>query len=275
MKLNVFVGVALCLLPGCYFNTAGHIFGKASYNATANTKDVKVGDTIYRDSSGEYYIELPRYRTDKKIITQYTLSGDNSRPIITESAGDTNLFQISSSYAMYLAGKGGSAKPSFLTLVKNADSIKRQADKLTVSRVGESVSTGYRYNSPNSIWWYTAGAFDWLCVDLPVTCVENSLLIASSVVLIATASNKSSSSSSSSGSNMIGLTRRSTQSSTEEYQTKKSESSISTPGIYGLTRHRKPTEEEKEEAERESQEYWRRVNEAARSQNPGIRALTR
>lgn len=167
------------LTSGCYFNSAGHIFSRASYNATANTNDLKVGDTAYRDSNGNYYIELPRYRKEKKIVTNYFLLEEAKRPVITKDMNDTTLFQITPEYAMYITGQRASVSPSAckLTPQSDADTIKKSADRLSVVRKGASISTEYKYSSPNAAWFYTAGVFDWLCVDLPMTCIENSLVI--------------------------------------------------------------------------------------------------
>lgn len=47
-----------------------------------------------------------------------------------------------------------------------------------VSRGGEGGFTRlYKHTSSAAALWYTLGVFDWLCVDLPITCVENSLAL--------------------------------------------------------------------------------------------------
>lgn len=167
-------------LNSCYFNSAGHLFEKASYRAAADVTDLKPGDAVYC-KDGEYYIELQRYRFGKAIRTQYDAFETAPMNPATKhklDADDVDMFKIPADYAMYLTGQAEApVEPSFFERTDDADDIKQGASTLTVSRAPEKYEYFYHHTSPAAALWYTAGALDWLCVDLPVTCLENTLLV--------------------------------------------------------------------------------------------------
>lgn len=167
---------AVGLLTGCYFNSAGYIFDKAEYRASVNTADAQAGSVVYRDSADNYYVELPRYRYDRPVKLNYFFLDDEKREPKRTTTGQTDMFRIPQDFAMYLTGSAGSpSTPSYMRLVEDADAIKAKSSTLPIVRPGESSEKRYTYNSPNAAWWYTAGVFEWLIVDLPMTCIENSL----------------------------------------------------------------------------------------------------
>lgn len=171
----------VCLLNSCYFNSAGHIFDKASYRAANDLSDLKPGDQVYSDGAN-YYVELPRYRFGKKVRTQMSVFGKANFATRTPIKGETDMVQIPEDYAAYLAGHSGKL-PQSITLAGAGDAGQVKSScptTLTVVRTGPLGDQGVRYfnhQSPNRAWWYTLGAFDWLCVDLPMTCLENSLMV--------------------------------------------------------------------------------------------------
>ena len=61
----------------------------------------------------------------------------------------------------------------------------------------------WQHRSSAAPWLYAAGVLDWLCVDLPITCVENALLITGCAAAIGGAM-QSSANSYSSGSSSSG-----------------------------------------------------------------------
>jgi len=170
-----------CLLSSCYFNSAGHIFDNASYRAVNDMADLKPGDHVYSDGSN-YYVELPRYRFGKKVRTQMSVFGKANFAARTPIKGETDMVQIPADYAAYLTGRSGSL-PQSITLAGAGDAEKVKSSGLTTQTVVKTATLGdqglryFNHQSPNSAWWYTLGAFDWLCVDLPMTCLENSLMI--------------------------------------------------------------------------------------------------
>lgn len=176
------------MLNSCYFNSAGHIFDKASYSARAFTSDLKADGShmVYADGD-DYYVELPRYRMGAPVKTNYSIFDDeeekNPQP---QRKNATDVFQIPKDFAMYLTGKASGPKtPSSMTRVRNGDWIKNNCSAMPIVRQAGNYSETFRYKSPNAPWLYTAGVLDWLCVDLPVTCVENALVIAAGAVMVA------------------------------------------------------------------------------------------
>lgn len=201
MKIpSLFLTIAsVCLmLNSCYFNSAGHLFTKAAYMASANSSDAQVGKQVYA-YGGDYYVELPRYRVGKKVLTQYEYGRKDERKEEPQPTGDVMLFKIPADFAMYLTGRAQSPSvPNFMTPVADGSDIKKKADVYTIVRQGGASSQKFNYTSPNAAWWYTAGVLDWLCIDLPVTITENALYMAFAVVAIAVADSSSSSRSNSS-----------------------------------------------------------------------------
>lgn len=170
--------LSAALLSSCYFNSAGHIFDKASYNAVTNTADIRPGHTLYVDE-GCYYVELPRYRYDVPIRTQYSVFKDApERKKVLRKKNDSELMQIPEDYAMYLIGKRSQpTTPSFMKRVTSgAEVIKKRAKTYQIARSPQETLSHFRYDSPSSFGWYCLGVLDWLCVDLPVTCTENALV---------------------------------------------------------------------------------------------------
>ncbi len=168
----------LVLFNSCYFNSAGHIFDKASHKAAVNMADLTSGSNIYVDGDS-YYVELPRYRAGKPILTQYYVDDETERKEVLKPTGDTTMVEIPQNYAMYLTGQNNApATPGYMQKSEEApDDIKKRSLTLTTVRTPEAARHDFRYSSPNAAGWYTLGVLDWLCVDLPVTCVENSLVL--------------------------------------------------------------------------------------------------
>ena len=177
MQSTALVVGSACLLTSCYFNSAGYIFDKTGYRASVNTNSVKVGSVVYRDSADNYYVELPRYRYEKPVKLNYFFLDDDDRKPERTATGQTDMFRIPQDFAMYLTGSASTpSTPSYMRLVEDADEIKAKAvSTLPIVRAGDSSEKRYSYDSPNAAWWYTLGVFEWLIVDLPLTCVENSL----------------------------------------------------------------------------------------------------
>lgn len=188
MKKTLAIVAALCMLVNsCYFNSAGHLFSKVGYKASANSADAQAGRYVYQ-YGGEYYVELPRYRQGKPVLTQYSAFERDTRVEGPQTTGDVSMFRIPADFAKYLMGKSKyPSKPSYMIPVYNVAQIKSGAAKPIV-RNGADSQHEFAYISPNAIWWYTAGAFDWLCVDLPMTLIENSLAITGVILMLPVAS---------------------------------------------------------------------------------------
>lgn len=178
--------LSLFVLSGCYFNSAGILFTKAGYKASSNVADAKVGEVVYTNGAN-YYVELPRYRVGKPSKIQYSAFEDDRRRVGLQPTGTTSLFQIPADFAKYLTGRASGPKtPSYLVQVKDASAIKGSAtNMLPIVRSASPHRLDYQYSSPAAAWWYTAGVFDWLIVDLPVTCIENSLVLAIFYIMLA------------------------------------------------------------------------------------------
>lgn len=176
---------ALCtLLSSCYFNSAGHLFAKGNYPAYADISDAKVGQYVY-SNAGNYYVELPRFKKARKVRTQYTAWEKNTRKEIVQATGEVSLFRIPEEFAMYLTGQASApTTPAYMTPVGGAENIKSGATKMPITRTAGSYVQNFSYTTPNAAWWYTAGVFDWLCVDLPITITENALAISVGVIAI-------------------------------------------------------------------------------------------
>lgn len=188
MKKTIALTTAFCLLfNSCYFNSAGHLFTKGAYKASADSSDAKVGKHVYA-YHGEYYVELPRYRKGKKVLTQYAAWDKDNRQVGPQPTGDVTLFKIPADFAMYLTGTASAPSvPGYMTPVKNAADVKQNAARLSIVRAGGASSHDFQYDSPNAVWWYTAGVFEWLCVDLPITITENALVTSGFIAMLALA----------------------------------------------------------------------------------------
>ncbi len=180
LPLIAVVSLSLPALNSCYFNSAGHLFEKASYHAAADMADLKPGSNIYTDGQN-YYVELPRYRAGKPVRTQMAAFGQEqvSAKLVKEPEGESVVVSIPADYAMYLAGKSKSpSEPSFMVRVKeDIEDIKGRCQSIPAVRTPKESRCYFTYTSPAAAGWYTLGVLDWLCVDLPVTCVENSLML--------------------------------------------------------------------------------------------------
>lgn len=170
--------VLLLALNSCYFNSTGHIFDAASHNAAIKLSDVQVGQTVYSNGT-DYYTYLPRYRYDTEVVTQYSAGGlrdSDGRKVLTNEQNQ-QFVKISPDLANYMRGVG-STPP--VGIVDAADESIKDTCTTTFSAtrsIPDSTLREYRYRSSSAPWLYTAGVFNWLCVDLPITCVENSLAI--------------------------------------------------------------------------------------------------
>lgn len=194
VDIKKLVRVGLCavmplLLTSCYFNSAGKIFDNASHQACAFTQDIKphTGQVVYKDGDN-YYIELPRYRFDKPVTLQYNALLDEDEDAdkkVLEKKGMA-MYSIPENFALYLIGKRSSPKvPDYMVQLDDGSYYKKYGEQIPVVRKPGKYCECYTYKSPNAGWLYLGGVFDWLCVDLPVTCVENALVIAGSFAVMA------------------------------------------------------------------------------------------
>ena len=178
------IGIGLLMmvsLSSCWFNSAGAFFRQGSYDAQANITDVGPGQYVYSDGSG-YYVELPRYRVAKKyqvLYTTYTSPNEEERPVKVTRTSHNDLYRIPADFAMYLIGRANYPdRPSDINRVRPGDEKELRASftqKYAIVRPksGNSFRYGFEYNSPNAAWWYTAGVFEALCIDLPVSVALN------------------------------------------------------------------------------------------------------
>ena len=176
------------LLNSCYFNSAGMLFDKASYRAAVEASDLKPGDVVYVRGN-EYYIELPRYRFGPPVKLQMDAFDQEQGALSSKQrigGHAVDMFLIPEAYAKYLMGETTTAvEPEFFMRVEDADTIKATASaQKTVNTVPPTFEHHYKYTSSSAAWLYTAGVFDWLCVDLPVTCIENSLVLCGGVLVL-------------------------------------------------------------------------------------------
>lgn len=183
------VGSLLCLslFSSCYFNSAGHIVRAASYNATVDTGELKADSGYVYSDGSNYYVEMMRYRFEKPVTTQYSAFDTDKTPQAPQmKAMERQMYRIDADFAAYLTGSSnsyGSNRP--VPVSESKSDIAARCTKQLITRSASSARHEYRYSSPSSFWLYTAAGFDWLCVDLPITCVENSLVVAGAVTLVA------------------------------------------------------------------------------------------
>lgn len=181
MKANNIISIitAVLCLNCCYFNSAEHIFDRAKYEAALSTYGISAnkGDKVYTDGKS-YYIDVRMCRYDKPIRTQYdafTQNGTNDNEkrvsrVIMRTA------EIPEDFAMYLMGKASTPKsPSYMKLAKSK--VKNKCQSYPIVKTPEVVDVFFQYRSPGALGYYALGTLDWLCVDLPITCVENALAI--------------------------------------------------------------------------------------------------
>ena len=178
MASRIIPVVLMLALNSCYFNSTGHIFDAASHNAAVKLSDVQVGQTVYSDGT-DYYTYLPRYRYDTKVVTQYSAGGlrdSDGRKVLTNEQ-DQQFVKISPDLANYMRGVGSTPPVGIVDAADESLKDICTTSFTTTRSIPDSTPREYRYRSPSAPWLYTAGVFNWLCVDLPITCVENSLAI--------------------------------------------------------------------------------------------------
>lgn len=175
-KLSLVVLPAFTLLlSSCYFNSSGHIFDAASHNAAVNGADVKVGQTVYSDGKS-YYMYLPRYRYDEKVVTQYSVGGkddEDGKRYLTPTK-DMQFVQVTPALATYYIGEASYESGRMVPADEDiADNCKY---KYTVKNTTpwENLHE-FEYTSAAAPLWYTLGVLNVICVDIPISCVENSL----------------------------------------------------------------------------------------------------
>lgn len=168
----------VALMNSCYFNSTGRLLDKARYEARANTADLKTApNPVVYTNGTEYYIELPRYRYGIPVRLQYALSEQSQEPV-SEKRG-MGLFRIPAEYAQYLTGQGKGAKePLFLEEVPDAEGVKAQCSTMPIVKPAGDKMVSYTYESPNAGLIRLVAPFNWLLVDLPVTVLENGVIIA-------------------------------------------------------------------------------------------------
>lgn len=181
MKANNIISVliAACCLNSCYFNSAGHIFDRAEYAAALSTYGIEAnkGGKVYTDGNS-YYIDVRMCRYDKPIRTQYDAFEQKSKQDEDKRVSRVVMrtAEIPEDFAKYLMGKASSPKrPSYMKLAKS--SVKKKCEAYPIVKTPEIVDEFFQYKSPGAVGYYTLGVLDWLCVDLPITCVENALAI--------------------------------------------------------------------------------------------------
>lgn len=178
---------ASAFTSGCYFNSAGYFTHQAGYDATSLVQSVKTGESVLTDGA-HYYIELERFRFEVPREVMYSAFDDEKqeKPVLTPT-GEYELFEIPADFAMFLTGKEtGPDKPAFMNRVANADEVKSTATtRMPIVAKPANYVELYKYKSPNAGWWYTAAVFDWICVDMPITCVQNSLVLVYGGVMLA------------------------------------------------------------------------------------------
>ena len=160
-------------LNSCYFNSSGHIFDAASHNAAVRPSDAKAGHKLWYDGHS-YYTYLPRYRYDEKVVTQYSVGGvdDSDGKKHLTLTDDKQFVKLSPSLADYMLGKSqdcsGCAYPADADIADTCSTGYSVTQSVTDDRLCE-----FKYTSGAAPLWYTLGALNVVCVDIPVTCVEN------------------------------------------------------------------------------------------------------
>ena len=168
------------MLNSCYFNSTGSLIDKAQYEARANAADLNVSPNpvVYQNGSN-YYIELPRYRYGHPVKLQYSVFDQESPMEASMEPRGMGMYRISEEYARYLTGQGKKTDELFsMQEVANADEVKMLSRRIPVVKKADDHMVAYSYESPNSGWLYAAVPFNWLLVDLPVTVVENAVIVA-------------------------------------------------------------------------------------------------
>lgn len=97
------------------------------------------------------------------------------------SSGE-QVFQIPADYAAYLCGNGAAQTPEYLKAVGEQE-IETATATGTVSQTPQPHKVKYKVTSPNAVWLDTAGVFEVLCVDLPISATLTSLALAGFTVI--------------------------------------------------------------------------------------------
>lgn len=168
------------LLASCYFNSTASIYDKAEYEARVNTADLNSASKPVVYQNGEnYYIELPRYRYGVPIRMQHVLFEQETAVACAEQRG-MGVYLIPKDFAMYLTGQGPAVNEvSGVKEVPNADEIKLLSRPIPVVKQAGECVVNYTYKSPNGVWLRMVAPLNWLLVDVPVTVLENGVVIAS------------------------------------------------------------------------------------------------
>lgn len=187
---TILAALAFCsfALNSCYFNSAGFIADAASHRALMATNTITQGQFIYTDGTN-YYLEMPHYRFDSPVRLQYKWLWDklnrdfyniyeeyDTSSRCEEKSGKV-MIQVPADFARYLMGESNAAfkLDGNIKMADNPDAI-RNLPRKPVVQLPELLTAQYDYTSPNSGWLYTAAAFDWLIVDLPITLTQNALM---------------------------------------------------------------------------------------------------
>lgn len=167
---------ALC---SCYFNSAGVIMQHAAYEASVDTADVQVGQGVLSDGKA-YYLELPRYLAEQKSRRTYVMMDDAHYLEPPYKTAEVSLVQISESFARYLTGREAAepTQPLIIGPVANEAAVRAAAvTRLPIVREPASQQYRFVYRSSGRLLWYALAAVDWVCVDLPMTCVQNAFFL--------------------------------------------------------------------------------------------------
>lgn len=178
MKKTLALATALCILAnGCYFNPSAYIFSQAEYKASANSADTQIGQSVY-SYRGEYFVELPRYRQNKEIRLQRIIFEDDPAPGDHLPTKETSMMRIPEDFAMYLTGRAEApTTPMYMIPAEDDPDAVKTGERIAITNRGESYSHEFDYRSPYAAWWYTLGGIGWICVDLPISTIENALTL--------------------------------------------------------------------------------------------------
>ena len=194
------------ILNSCWFNSSGYILKNTGYQAQVDTADLSTSPkkgksaTITLGTDGNYYAEIPRYRIGKETKLMYsTLNDDNSRRTVVEEQGKQAVI-IPANYARFLIGSG--PKPTGYITLTPVPKMPQGGTQYRVAYRADSQIVRFKYKNKNAAWLYTAGTFNALLVDLPVSITLScGLAVFFFVVALLEADKKNKSSSSSSSSN--------------------------------------------------------------------------
>ena len=165
---------------GCYLNTGAYFYRNASYTARAEARTAKTGEQMLTDGT-HYYLELERFYVgpqNEYFLSIFDIGQKKQEKIIADPSGVKELFEIPEDYAMYLAGKGKKpAKPTITRVEDQKAARKAATNKLTIVAQPLAASAAYNYSAKTKALWYTAGVFETICVDIPMSCVATALAI--------------------------------------------------------------------------------------------------